>query len=155
MSVTSPQKGVQGAMPVIEGFYGSPEWRSLRLCVFAWWGKECLKCGCDQDIHVDHVIPVSWRPDLRLDFHNLQPLCARCNIEKSNLSDADYRPERRKPSDAEILWRLDRYLKHQRLIRTGEYQENRSPVHVSVVCSRYLNKHREKVISHNLKVEGF
>ena len=68
-------------------FYGSARWRSLRdrfrrthpLC----------RCGRPGKI-VDHVKPRSERPDLALEWSNLETLCAQCHGEKSG---ADKRGE--------------------------------------------------------------
>lgn len=84
-------------------FYRTPEWRYLRECVFAYWGERCLKCGDRKNIHVDHVIPRSKAMHLSLDFHNLQPLCEYCNLEKSNKSCADYRDPKRLNPCAESI----------------------------------------------------
>lgn len=91
-------------------FYRKESWLLLREMVFAYWGRQCLRCGSVQNIHVDHVVPRSKAPELALDFHNLQPLCEHCNIEKSNRSCADYRdPSRKNPSDELVLFALRVY----------------------------------------------
>lgn len=74
------------------GFYGSDEWRSLRLQVFNLYGKRCLRCGSTKNIHVDHIFPRSRYKQLELDIDNLQPLCKECNELKLNRSYWDYRP---------------------------------------------------------------
>jgi len=74
------------------GFYGSEEWRQLRLEVFALYGKKCLRCGKKKNIHVDHIFPRSRYPQLELDIDNLQPLCKDCNEDKLNRHYWDYRP---------------------------------------------------------------
>lgn len=95
---------VAGAIGPSQSFYRKPAWLFLRECVFAYWGRQCLRCGSTEFLHVDHVIPRSKAPELALDFHNLQPLCEHCNVEKSNLSNADYRdPDRKNPSDELVL----------------------------------------------------
>jgi transcription elongation factor GreA-like protein len=91
-------------------FYRKPAWRFLRECVFAYWGEQCLKCGSTENLHVDHVIPRSIDVSLSLDFHNLQPLCEHCNVEKSNLNCNDYRdPARKNPSDERVWFALRVY----------------------------------------------
>lgn len=76
-------------------FYLSHEWRELREKVFQRYGHRCLKCSVTAEsgyeIQVDHIKPVSLFPDLKLDFENLQPLCAECNNSKSNTDFTDYR----------------------------------------------------------------
>lgn len=47
---------------------------------------ECLKLGnynC-QDIHVDHIIPLEQRPDLKYDHDNCQSLCRSCHGKKTH-----------------------------------------------------------------------
>jgi 5-methylcytosine-specific restriction endonuclease McrA len=69
-------------------FYDSREWRSLRVKALLKYGRKCCLCGRGvQDnvvLHVDHIQPRSKRPDLELSIHNLQILCADCNLGKSN-----------------------------------------------------------------------
>ncbi len=42
----------------------------------------CLTCGSRDDLTVDHVIPVTIRPDLAFEVDNLAVLCRRCNSRK-------------------------------------------------------------------------
>ena len=42
----------------------------------------CTSCGNDRNLQVDHIIPVSKKGKSRL--KNLQTLCAKCNIGKSD-----------------------------------------------------------------------
>lgn len=80
-------------------FYLSKEWRELREKVFQKFGKRCLRCNLTDengyDIQVDHIRPVSLFPKYKLDFDNLQPLCAECNNQKSNTDFTDYRNKRK------------------------------------------------------------
>lgn len=74
-------------------FYTSKKWVELRKKILKKYGYVCLKCGAkDQIIHVDHIKPRSYYPELELDENNLQPLCRTCNIRKSNKNEIDYRP---------------------------------------------------------------
>jgi hypothetical protein len=89
----SKHKANRGRKPKkYSGFYGSDEWRSLRLQVFNLYGKRCLRCGSTKNIHVDHIFPRSKFPELELDETNLQPLCNSCNDKKSNIHFWDCRP---------------------------------------------------------------
>lgn len=36
-----------------------------------------------RNLEVDHVIPIEQRPDLRLDWNNLQTLCRKCHARKT------------------------------------------------------------------------
>lgn len=42
----------------------------------------CLTCGTRDDLTVDHIIPVSVRPDLAFDLDNLAVLCRSHNSRK-------------------------------------------------------------------------
>jgi hypothetical protein len=75
------------------GFYSSFEWRELRLKVFDMYGHKCLKCKSEDFLEVDHIKPRSLYPEFELDINNLQILCKKCNSEKSNRNEIDYRNE--------------------------------------------------------------
>ena len=52
-------------------------------------GQPCANCGAAENIHIDHIIPLS-----RGGAHsigNLQPLCAYCNISKGNSLQIEWR----------------------------------------------------------------
>lgn len=75
-----------------ENFYSSEEWRILKAQVYATYDRRCMKCSAiNVDMHVDHIKPRSKFPDLALVFDNLQVLCSKCNVEKSNTDYTDYR----------------------------------------------------------------
>lgn len=40
----------------------------------------CIACGCDKNMSIDHVVPVSLYGLNVID--NIQPLCLRCNLKK-------------------------------------------------------------------------
>ncbi len=54
----------------------------LRLEVFKRDGFACKKCGSDQELVVDHILPHS-KGGLTV-LENLQPLCWTCNGAKGN-----------------------------------------------------------------------
>lgn len=69
------------------GYYTREQW--LELCGLC--GNKCLKCGREGKLSPDHIRPASrggssWPS-------NLQPLCVRCNVRKSNIYTFDYRPQ--------------------------------------------------------------
>lgn len=59
----------------------------LKAYILARDGK-CLKCGSDENLTIDHIVPVSRGGSNRHD--NLQVLCRCCNSIKSSYP-ADYR----------------------------------------------------------------
>lgn len=79
-----------------KGFTKSLAWRELRAKVIEKYGAKCMCCGYSPReskgrIHVDHIKPRKYFPELALEFDNLQVLCGRCNKEKSNRHATDYR----------------------------------------------------------------
>ena len=78
-------------------FYISREWRELRVRVLEKYECACMMCGRSpiRDkvvIHVDHIKPRSFYPELSLEFNNMQLLCEDCNLGKSNKYTTDWRP---------------------------------------------------------------
>ncbi len=78
-------------------FYNSDAWRALRVRVLETHGCKCMMCGRSPKdhnviVHVDHIQPRSKRPDLELNFENLQVLCEDCNLGKGNKYNTDWRP---------------------------------------------------------------
>ena len=65
--------------PLRHKFYQSPEWRKLRAQAIQELGAACSTCGSTDRIHIDHVVPLSERPELALELRNLRPLCQRCH----------------------------------------------------------------------------
>jgi hypothetical protein len=47
-------------------------------------GSYCVACGARENLHVDHIMPVS-RGGSETDLRNLQLLCAGCNTAKRDL----------------------------------------------------------------------
>lgn len=81
----------------IAEFYRSYDWRKIRYAVLETYGPVCMCCGWERSdgikIHVDHIKPLRFNWDLRLDFDNLQVLCEICNHGKGNWDRTDWRPE--------------------------------------------------------------
>lgn len=81
----------------IESFYLTDEWLSLKRKVHKLYKCGCMKCGVSGiETHVDHIFPRSTHPEFELSIHNLQILCKKCNIEKSNKNTIDYRTDEQK-----------------------------------------------------------
>ena len=59
----------------------------LRFAIYSRDGYRCVKCGRKNgDLEIDHIIPVSKGG--KTEYSNLQTLCKRCNMEKSNMIEA-------------------------------------------------------------------
>lgn len=56
--------------------------REVVDAVYKWDGGRCVYCGSTQNLQLDHIIPFSRGGATTLE--NLQLLCQKCNIEKSN-----------------------------------------------------------------------
>lgn len=69
-------------------FYNSFEWQQLRVFVLNRDNYLCRECFKQKRIaratHVDHIIPIAERWDLRLDPDNCQSLCVSCHTRKTN-----------------------------------------------------------------------
>jgi 5-methylcytosine-specific restriction endonuclease McrA len=63
--------------------------RNLREAVIARDRGECVYCGANEDLHIDHIHPHSRGGTTVLG--NLQILCSTCNIRKGTLSDVHAR----------------------------------------------------------------
>jgi len=85
-------------------FYQSKEWKRLRKWALSKYGSKCMSCGSTEDIQVDHIKPTSlyWR--LRLKKWNVQILCKKCNLKKSNVYIDDLRPLRSRIKFIVIRW---------------------------------------------------
>ena len=64
-------------------------WERVRLIVLArdhYLCRECIRGGYVNSVAmlapVDHIIPISQRPDLRLALSNLETLCHHCHARK-------------------------------------------------------------------------
>lgn len=62
--------------------------KEVRDYIFDKYGKKCLCCGDEENISLDHIIPIFHSGKNELD--NLQPLCRSCNSRKGTKT-IDYR----------------------------------------------------------------
>lgn len=83
-----------------QSFHVGDKWLILKRFAMNLFGERCMSCGLSQgfskgndEIQVDHVLPQSKYPDLAYDLDNLQILCKKCNHEKRDFTEADYRDE--------------------------------------------------------------
>lgn len=53
---------------------------ALRAAVYERDGYACLRCGCADDLTLDHIFP--WSKGGPDSYHNLQTLCRPCNSSK-------------------------------------------------------------------------
>jgi hypothetical protein len=92
--ITYPEK-LEKAEPkysVIRRFYDSWDWKQLRYKAIKKHGRHCLCCGAvGGKIVVDHIKPLRFFWDLRLDLDNLQVLCDDCNKGKGHWDRTDWR----------------------------------------------------------------
>jgi len=53
-----------------------------RKLLWASTGGKCKRCGAkiDASFHADHIVP--YRISGRTNVHEMQPYCAKCNLEK-------------------------------------------------------------------------
>jgi hypothetical protein len=81
----------------LESFYLTDKWLALKRKVHKLYKCGCMKCGINGiETHVDHIFPRSTHPEFELSIHNLQILCKKCNLEKSNKNNIDYRTDEQK-----------------------------------------------------------
>ena len=61
------------------------DWRRLRAAKLAWDPVCQIRTHCQGMVaeEVDHVVPIRLRPDLRLEWSNLQSACKRCHSAKT------------------------------------------------------------------------
>jgi 5-methylcytosine-specific restriction endonuclease McrA len=81
-------------------FLNSREWQELRYRALVMYGRVCQCCGAKPPqvvIHVDHIKPRYYYPELSLSIDNLQILCAACNQGKGAKYENDFRPEKKEP----------------------------------------------------------
>lgn len=53
--------------------------------------ENCMKCGSDKDLTLDHIIPMAWINLSRHAIDNLQVLCNTCNGLKKDVVSIDFR----------------------------------------------------------------
>ncbi len=80
---------------IMDAFYDSREWKTLRYQALKLHGAKCQLCGITRadgaQLNVDHIKPRSRYPELALEIDNLQVLCAWCNTGKGAWDQTDWR----------------------------------------------------------------
>jgi len=77
---------------VTNDFYSTDKWKWISRKVKNLYGRVCMKCGQDKGImHADHILPRSLYPSFEFDIKNIQVLCKKCNLDKGNREQIDYR----------------------------------------------------------------
>lgn len=80
----------------LQKFYRSDQWIYVRYDVLSKYDGRCMLCGHGakdgRTLHVDHIKPVRYYWDLRLETDNLQVLCDLCNKGKGARHEDDWRP---------------------------------------------------------------
>jgi hypothetical protein len=94
-------------MPRADSPYG-PDWQRLRAR-FLHHHRVCRLCSAPAK-HVDHIVPVRRAPERRLDWTNLQPLCAEHHNRLTNAFDTERQrgcDETGRPFDQKHPWARD------------------------------------------------
>lgn len=103
-------------------FYETQDWIETSEFIKGLYGRKCMKCGkTEGHMHTDHIIPRSINKYLELEPNNLQILCKKCNLDKGNSNQIDYRTEDQKkrlerelkfviPTTTNALMRLQRWV---------------------------------------------
>jgi 5-methylcytosine-specific restriction endonuclease McrA len=78
-------------------FYMTRGWRRARYMALKRYGRQCACCRRTPNqhsvaLHVDHIVPRSWNPQLALNISNLQVLCEDCNLGKGASDKITWRP---------------------------------------------------------------
>lgn len=89
------QAVTRSAYEASSAFLESYEWRRVRMQAIKKYGSRCQCCGATPAdgarMHVDHIKPRKFFPELALDVNNLQVLCHECNHGKGNWDMTDWR----------------------------------------------------------------
>jgi 5-methylcytosine-specific restriction endonuclease McrA len=79
---------------ITKDFYSTDRWKFISNKVKNLYGRVCMKCGQDKgSMHADHILPRSLYPSFEFDIKNIQVLCKKCNLDKGNSNQIDYRTQ--------------------------------------------------------------
>lgn len=89
------KKGELPSRKHTQAFYATLAWKELSYRTRTRYPPRCMLClkpGSETNPLVcDHIKPLRFNWELRLDPNNMQILCNNCNIGKGSHCDADYR----------------------------------------------------------------
>ena len=71
----------------LHDFYNSREWKDIKQGVYFRLKNQCPVCGSRDKLVIDHIQPVRYFWEERLNPANLQILCNDCNLEKGSMLD--------------------------------------------------------------------
>lgn len=103
-----------------QDFYRSVEWKTCRKEFLETVNHECVYCKKDlrednrKELNVDHIKPLRFFWDLRIDKNNLQVTCKECNATKLNRIDpktGKHKTAASLHSTREKYWRNPNYYK--------------------------------------------
>ncbi|MXZ29814.1 MAG: HNH endonuclease [Acidimicrobiia bacterium] len=89
-----PATAIMAAAKRRRPWYEDPDWRELRASVLRSDYDRCRKCGSQDELEVDHIVPIADGGD-PWDSDNLQTLCRRCHRAKTG-AEASGRAARRR-----------------------------------------------------------
>jgi predicted HNH restriction endonuclease len=94
-------------------------WRQRNKEILERDNFECQICGLDMDLHIHHILPYHYYPDLVNDYDNLLTLCQHCHRKvhfglKNSANSANPRTGNAEPS-TEFSNELFSYLREQNL----------------------------------------
>lgn len=171
-------------------FYDSPQWKQVRRKVLNLYGHTCMNCGLSpketgKPVHVDHIKPRTFYPQLSLSLHNLQVLCEDCNCGLKGTLTIDFRTEaqlnrlnhrcsiskqsgkifhnrlnapRKERTEQDLLFECKREIQaiHQSLTpRSGVKKTTISTSKATKLINNLQEKYSERVVSLAIQLAGF
>lgn len=60
------------------------DWQhKYRKLILKRFGNQCVECGANDNLEIDHILPVKSHPECAFDLDNLQVLCKECHKNKT------------------------------------------------------------------------
>lgn len=117
----------------IRAFYQTQEWKQVRNEVRKEMTPFCPVCGSEEELVVDHINPVRYFWEQRLDKKNLQILCNDCNLEKTSM----------------IGWTLQFHLENKKRLQAHKI---RKEVNIKNIKDREEGKRATSKMNHEQQV---